>query len=91
MKSEVNTILTFGNGEKWLVAAVTNYQDKEYCYLVKVNDNEDDFLDDYKIVETEIKGGNRYMHKVEDNTILNIVSILLLPEAKAYIAHPEYF
>lgn len=51
MKIEINDILTFQNNKKFLVLSSTIYNNIKYYYLVEVNENGDEIVDNIKIVK----------------------------------------
>ena len=51
MKIEINDILTFQNNKKFLVLSNTIYNNVKYYYLVEVNENGDEIVDNIKIVK----------------------------------------
>lgn len=81
-------VITLGT-DKWLVVAEAVYNAETYDYLVKVNQDEDEILDDKKVVKVIMDNGEKYMDEVTDGDILKNVVPLLVPEAKKYIANPE--
>ncbi len=48
----MDKIITLENNEKWLVIATVDYKNNTYSYIVRVNDKEDDILDEYKIISS---------------------------------------
>ncbi len=48
----MDKIITLENNEKWLVIATVDYKNNKYSYIVRVNDKEDDILDEYKIISS---------------------------------------
>lgn len=48
----MDKIITLENNEKWLVIATVDYKNNTYSYIVRVNDKEDDILNEYKIISS---------------------------------------
>ena len=77
------TLVTFDDTkENWLVIAETIYKNDKYSYLIKVNENEDDFINEFQVVKSSFTGFDEYMETIDDNELLKEVIPLLLPEAK---------
>ena len=81
-------VITLGT-DKWLVVAETVYNDETYDYLVKVNQDENEILDDKKVMKVIMDNGEKYMDEVTDREVLKKIVPLLVPEAKKYITNPE--
>ena len=62
--------------------AETIYKNDKYSYLIKVNENEDDFINEFQVVKSSFTGFDEYMETIDDNELLKEVIPLLLPEAK---------
>ncbi len=77
------TLVTFDDTkENWFVIAETIYKNDKYSYLIKVNENEDDFINEFQVVKSSFTGFDEYMETIDDNELLKEVIPLLLPEAK---------
>lgn len=62
----MDKIITLENNEKWLVIATVDYKNNTYSYIVRVNDKEDDILDEYKIISSssnEVK--DEYLEEIK--------------------------
>ena len=88
MDSGLYTVVVFDENDKWFVIAEKVIDGTKYSYLIRVNQSEDDFIDEYKVVRSYFDGEDEYMDEVNGNDIKRVVSILV-PEAKKYIEHPE--
>lgn len=53
----VKDVLTLENNSKYMIASTTNKNGVDYYYLIQVNNDESDFLEDVKVVKA-IKEGN---------------------------------
>ena len=64
--SGLNTLVELEDGSKWFVAAEKIIEGIKYSYLVRVNDKEDDFIDEYQLVKSVKDDDGEYMLTVED-------------------------
>lgn len=88
MNNGLHTIVEFDENDKWFVLAEKMIDGSKYSYLVRVNRNEDDFIDEYQVVKSYFSNGDEYMDVVNGDELRKVVP-LLIPEAKEYIEHPE--
>ena len=79
----MNTIVEFDKNNKWFVIAEKEIDNIKYSYMVRVNDNEDDFLDEYIVVRSLYNNGEEYMEIVYDN--LDKIVPMLIPESREYL------
>lgn len=88
MNNGLHTVVEFDENDKWFVLAEKMIDGSKYSYLVRVNQNEDDFIDEYQVVKSYFSNGDEYMDVVNGDELRKVVS-LLIPESKEYIEHPE--
>lgn len=88
MNNGLHTVVEFDENDKWFVLAEKVIDGSKYSYLVRVNQNEDDFIDEYQVVKSYFSNGDEYMDVVNGDELRKVVP-LLVPEAKEYIEHPE--
>ena len=88
MDSGLYTVVVFDENDKWFVIAEKVIDGTKYSYLIRVNQSEEDFIDEYKVVRSYFDGEDEYMDEVNGDDLKRVVSILV-PEAKKYIEHPE--
>ena len=88
MESGLYTVVVFDENDKWFVIAEKVIDGTKYSYLIRVNQSEEDFIDEYKVVRSYFDGEDEYMDEVNGDDLKRVVSILV-PEAKKYIEHPE--
>lgn len=88
MNNGLHTVVEFDENDKWFVLAEKVIDGSKYSYLVRVNQNEDDFIDEYQVVKSYFSNGDEYMDVVNGDELRKVVP-LLIPEAKEYIEHPE--
>ena len=88
MESGLYTVVVFDENDKWFVIAEKVIDGTKYSYLIRVNQSEEDFIDEYKVVRSYFDGEDEYMDEINGDDLKRVVSILV-PEAKKYIEHPE--
>ena len=88
MNNGLHTVVEFDENDKWFVLAEKMIDGSKYSYLVRVNQNEDDFIDEYQVAKSYFSNGDEYMDVVNGDELRKVVP-LLIPEAKEYIEHPE--
>lgn len=88
MENGLHTVVEFDENDKWFVLAEKIINGSKYSYLVRVNQNEDDFIDEYQVVKSYFDGNDEYMDVVNGDELKKVIPVLL-PEAKEYIEHPE--
>lgn len=79
----MNTIIEFDEHNKWFVISEKEIDKNKYSYMIKVNDKEDDFIDEYIVVKSTFKNGEEYMEIVNEN--LDKIMPILVPESKDFI------
>lgn len=89
MQNELFKVLEFADGTKWFVIGITNYNNETYKYLIKVNNEESDFLDEFLLVKYYIKDGEEYIVKVSDPQISEAVMLKIMPEIKPLLNHKQ--
>ena len=88
MQNGLHRVVEFDYNDKWFVLAEQIIQRTKYSFLVKVNETEDDFLEEYQVVKSYFENGNEYMDTVKGDELKKVVP-LLIPDSKKYIDHPE--
>lgn len=88
-KKKEYKVVKLSDGKKWLVIAENKYMDDTYQYLVGVNENEDDLLDEYEVVKVVMEGDRKYLDVVKDQELLKVVIPILMPDTKKYMDKPE--
>lgn len=81
-------IIEFEDNSKWLVITSKKIGDNKYSYLIKVNENEDDFIDEYQVVKSYFVNDDEYMDTVNGSEAKEALKILI-PSAKEFIENPE--
>lgn len=88
MDNGLYTLVEFDSNDKWFVIAEEIINDIRYSYLIRVNENEDDFIDEYQVVKSSYDIDGEYMETVNGDELRKIMPILV-PEASELIEHPE--
>lgn len=89
MENGLYTVVELGDNEKWFVIAETEYEGDKYSYLVRVNDEENDFLDEYEVVKSYYDGDDEYFDIVTGKEILEKIIPILIPAAGELMENPE--
>mgnify|MGYP003571602247 CR=1 FL=1 len=77
----LHTLIEFEDGDKWFVAAEKVIDNSKYSYLVRVNDNEDDFIDEYQLAKSIVMDDGEYMVTVKDKKEEERIIPILIPES----------
>ena len=85
----LHTIIKFSETDKWLVISEKEIDGAKYSYLVKINKEENEIIDEYKVVRCYSLNGEEYMDDVNDKELLNKIIPILIPEVNEYIQNPE--
>ena len=88
MDNGLHTVVVFDEDDKWFVLAEKVINGTKYSYLIRVNQSEDDFINEYRVVRSYFDGNDEYMDVVRGNE-LKIILPDLVPEARDLIEHPE--
>ncbi len=88
MESGLYTVVQFNDDDKWFVIAEKVIDGSKYSYMIRVNQNEDDFIDEYQVVKSYFDGDDEYMDVVNGDELKKIMPILV-PDAKELIEHPD--
>ncbi len=88
MDNGLHTVVEFGDNDKWFVLAEKVIDGSKYSYLIRITNDEDDFIDEYQVVKSYFDGDDEYMDVVTGEDLKRIIS-LLVPETKEFIDHPE--
>lgn len=89
MKSGLYTIIEFDENNKWFVLSETIYNNEIYEYLIKVNKEEDDFIEDFMVVKCIIQKEEEYFSIVKDKDTLAHVLPKLIPGTEAILKNPK--
>ena len=78
-------IVEFDEDNKWFVISEKEIDEVKYSYMIRVNNSEDDFLNQYIVVKSNYDGNNEYMELVNDSELLKKVMPVLVPESSQFI------
>ena len=70
----MHTIVEFDENNKWFVISEKEINNIKYSYMIRVNNTEDDFIDEYAVVRSVYKNGEEYMEVVNDNQDVLVVT-----------------
>ena len=87
--NDLYKIIEINDGKKWFIVSRTLYKNEWYSYLIRLNENEDDFLDEYRIMKTIIKENMEYVQVIKNKETLKAVIPLLLPDVNKYLANTK--
>ena len=88
MNNGLYTVVEFDDNDKWFVMAEKIIDGIKYSYMIRVNQSEDDFIDEYQVVKSIYDGKDEYMDTISGDELKRIMPILV-PEVKNLIEHPE--
>lgn len=88
MDNGLYTVVEFDDNDKWFVMAEKVIDGIKYSYMIRVNQSEDDFIDEYQVVKSVYDGNDEYMDTISGDELKSIMPILV-PEVKNLIEHPE--
>ncbi len=88
MESGLYTVVEFDKNDKWFVIAEKIIDNIRYSYLIRVNENEDDFLEEYQVVKSSYDEGDEYMELVNGEELKRVIAILV-PDAQKLIDHQD--
>lgn len=80
MKIDFNKIITLGNKEKYLVISHIVNNNKDYYYIVELDETGKDIKDNYKIMEASEKDGKIFIDEVVGETNLKVVLPLFVAD-----------
>lgn len=80
MDNLINSIITLDNNEKFIVLNQALYQNKNYFLVSKVADNEEDILDEFRLLEETEIDGEKALQLVKDEKIINLLTKYFMPK-----------
>ena len=80
MKIDVNKVITLGNKEKYLVISHIVNNNKDYYYIVELDETGKDIKENYKITEAKKENGNILIEEVVGETNLKTVLPLFVAD-----------
>lgn len=88
MDNGLYTVVEFGDNDKWFVMAEKVIDGNKYSYMIRVTNDENDFIDEYQVVRSYFDGKDEYMDTINGDELKKVLPILV-PDAKELIEHPE--
>ena len=88
MENGLYTTVEFDDNDKWFVIAEKVIDGSKYSYMIRLNQSEDDFIDEYQVVKSYFDGNDEYMDLVNGDELRKVVPILVY-DAKELIKNPE--
>ncbi len=83
------TVVEFSKDDKWFVISEKIIDGIKYSYLIRVNEKEDDFINEFQIAKSYYDGSAEYMDIVSDKEMIKKIMPVLMPEAEEYINNPK--
>lgn len=80
MDNLINSIITLDNNEKFIVLNQALYQNKNYFLVSKVADNEEDILDEFRLLEETEIDGDKALQLVKNEKIINLLTKYFMPK-----------
>lgn len=80
MENLINSILILDNDEKYMVLNQAVYQNKNYFFVVRVSENEEDVLDEFKLLEEAEINGQKSLQLVTDEKIIDLLTKYFQPK-----------
>ena len=88
MENGLYTTVEFDDNDKWFVIAEKVNDGCKYSFMIRLNQSEDDFIDEYQVVKSYFDGNDEYMDLVNGDELRKVVPILV-DDAKELIKNPE--
>ena len=80
MDNLINSIITLDNNEKFIVLNQALYQNKNYFLVSKIADNEEDLLDEFRLLEETETDDDKALKLVTDEKIINLLTKYFMPK-----------
>lgn len=80
MENLINNVITLEDDEKFLVMNQAIYKEKNYYFVVKVTDDEQDIEDDFRLLEEVIVDGEKAVDIVTDPSIIDLLTKYFQPK-----------
>lgn len=80
MENLINSILTLDNDEKYMVLNQALYQNKNYFLVARVTDDEEDVLEEFKLLEETEVNGEKALQLVTDEKIIDLLTKYFEPK-----------
>lgn len=80
MENLINSIITLDNDEKYIVINQAIYQSKNYFFVAKVTEDEQDVLDEFSLLEAVDVNGETALQLVKDAQTIEILTKYFTPK-----------
>lgn len=80
MENLINSILTLDNDEKYMVLNQALYQNKNYFLVARVTEDEEDVLEEFKLLEETEVNGEKALQLVRDEKIIDLLTKYFEPK-----------
>lgn len=78
MKLEVDKVIELASGKKYLVIETVNNNNVDYYYIAELNKEEDDIIENYKIVCVVEESGYHAIKEITDEEELKVLLPLFI-------------
>ena len=74
MDNLINSVITLDNDEKYVVLNQAIYQGKNYFFVAQVTSDEEDVLDEFRLLEETEYNGEKSLQLVTDAYIIDLIT-----------------
>ncbi len=74
MDNLINSVITLDNDEKYVVLNQAIYQGKNYFFVAQVTSDEEDVLDEFRLLEETEYNGEKSLQLVTDANIIDLLT-----------------
>ncbi len=80
MENRINQIITLKSGSKYLILNQAYYKNKSYYFVVKITDDENDIIDEFRLLEEQQVDGKTIVTTVKDPGVIKLLAEYLSPK-----------
>ena len=80
MENAINHIITLDNDEKYMVLNQAVYQGKNYFFVVKVTPDEEEILNEFKLLQEIEIGDQKAVAPVTDEKVIELLTKYFKPQ-----------
>ena len=81
--------IDLADGTQWFILSEKVYENNTYNLVIETNDRDEFFPERARVLKEVIKDGKTYFCDVKDESLLNTLIPILVPESKQFIDNPE--
>lgn len=74
MDNLINSVITLDNDEKYVVLNQAIYQGKNYFFVAQVTSDEEDVLEEFRLLEETEYNGEKSLQLVTDANIIDLLT-----------------